>query len=168
MSDQSSDESEMEISVAIPLDEDRFLMRECPACEREFRWHLSEEESPEQSAEEEDVAEEQRELYCPYCGKQSAPDNWFTEAQIEFLQANAMHEIGPQLDGIFGGMERDSGFLRVEVDGSLDPGKPEPLEEDLAKEARRVDFSCHPEEPVKVDPGWEKPIHCLICGKTDT
>ncbi|MCY3733741.1 MAG: hypothetical protein OXG42_05625, partial [Chloroflexi bacterium] len=30
---------------------------------------------------------------------------------------------------------------------------------------RRVDFSCHPAEPVKVDEAWAGPVHCLCCGE---
>ena len=29
----------------------------------------------------------------------------------------------------------------------------------------RVDFECHPTEPVKVLDDWDKPVSCLICGQ---
>jgi hypothetical protein len=31
---------------------------------------------------------------------------------------------------------------------------------------RRVDFLCHPAEPVKVLDDWGRPVHCLICGES--
>jgi hypothetical protein len=31
---------------------------------------------------------------------------------------------------------------------------------------RRVDFRCHPEEPVKVLDDWNRSVHCPICGAT--
>lgn len=30
--------SDMSVSMSLPLDEDRFLRRECPNCERQFKW----------------------------------------------------------------------------------------------------------------------------------
>jgi hypothetical protein len=29
----------------------------------------------------------------------------------------------------------------------------------------RVDFDCHPTEPVKVLDDWDKSVYCLICGQ---
>ena len=28
----------------------------------------------------------------------------------------------------------------------------------------RVDVPCHPEEPTKVDEGWDGEVACLVCG----
>jgi hypothetical protein len=37
--------SDMSVSMSLPLDEDGFLRRECPTCERQFRWwHTPDEE----------------------------------------------------------------------------------------------------------------------------
>jgi hypothetical protein len=46
--------------------------------------------------------------------------------------------------------------------------KPEQLdplteEDDMLK----VNFTCHPTEPVKVAENWDKAVHCLICGALD-
>ena len=32
----------------------------------------------------------------------------------------------------------------------------------------RVEFECHPTEPVKVLEEWDKPMRCLICGKPNS
>ena len=29
----------------------------------------------------------------------------------------------------------------------------------------RVDFACHPSEPLKVLDDWREPVRCLICGQ---
>jgi hypothetical protein len=47
------------------------------------------------------------------------------------------------------------------VEPALD-APPEPLTE--SDDMIRVDFVCHPTEPVKVLEDWANPVHCLICG----
>jgi hypothetical protein len=39
----------------------------------------------------------------------------------------------------------------------------EPLTE--ADGITRIDFGCHPSEPLKVLDDWHEPVHCLICGQ---
>jgi len=152
--------NEQEISVGIPLDGDGFVLRECPACEREFRWHVSADEDEGLPAPADGYS-------CPYCKKQAPPDSWFTKAQADFLTATALHEmVGPQLDEMLGGLASDSGLLRVEVTSSVAGEKPPPLDENFDAETRRVEFSCHPTEPVKVDRDWQGPVYCVICSST--
>ena len=43
-----------------------------------------------------------------------------------------------------------------------EPKQPQPLTE--PEDMRRVDFSCHPTEPVKVLDDWDGPVHCIVCG----
>lgn len=161
MDEDRGEGTERGISVGIPLDEDGFVLRECPACEREFRWHISADEDEGLPAPTDGYS-------CPYCGKQASPDSWFTTAQADFLTATALHEmVGPQLDEMLGGLARDSGLLRIEVTGSVGDEKPPPLDENFDAKIRRVEFSCHPTEPVKVDLDWQDPVHCLICGSTE-
>jgi hypothetical protein len=43
---------------------------------------------------------------------------------------------------------------------------PEPVPElDDTDDMRRIDFACHPAEPVKVLDDWDRWVHCLICGE---
>jgi hypothetical protein len=138
----------MSISVPIPTDSEGFVRRACPTCEREFKWFISDDED---TAETPDAAG----YFCPYCAIQAPPDHWFTQAQIEYLQTLATREFGGQMLDQF---ER-SGF---KVERNL-PAEPNELTED--DDMRRVDFPCHPSEPVKVLDDWSRPVHCLICGQ---
>ena len=56
------------------------------------------------------------------------------------------------------------GLLSFEVST---PDAPEPLTE-LTEEddMLRIDFECHPTEPVKVLDNWTGPVRCLCCGET--
>jgi hypothetical protein len=141
---------EPRISVSIPLDSDSFLRRGCPTCEREFKWLPSSSGGAEQP----DPAG----YFCPYCGVQAPIDNWFTHAQVDYLQAVSSRRIvGPMFDAF----ER-SGF---KVERNL-PSEPSDFTE--ADDMRRVDFICHPAEPLKVLDDWSGPVLCLICGTPST
>ena len=50
------------LGVSLPLDSEGFLRRECPTCEREFKWlpNLDENEETEPTA--------GGGYFCPYCG----------------------------------------------------------------------------------------------------
>jgi hypothetical protein len=61
------------------------------------------------------------------------------------------------------GIGRGSGGLMSATVKYDEPDKLDPLTE--ADDTRRVDFECHPLEPVKVLDDWNKPVRCLICGE---
>lgn len=136
-----------EVGVTLPLDSHGFLRRECPTCEREFK-------SLPSNADDEDTSGPDGGYHCPYCRVQAPPGSWWTPAQLELAQGTAMSEVvGPMLKGFareFGGTYSGS-------------DEPEALSE--TDDMTRVDFACHPEEPVKVLDDWNKPAYCLICGQ---
>lgn len=141
----------MEVSVSIPLDESGFLRRECPTCEREFKWFGgATDDRPDDFLEPENYT-------CPYCGVPSGQDTWWTPAQLEYAEAAAMgpisrhlgdvlkHELGP-------GMTYKPGTHDV-PDLLVDP-------DDMVI----VEPPCHPFEPLKIADDWTEPLYCLMCG----
>ena len=56
---------------------------------------------------------------------------------------------------------RSNGFLSVTAKYDA-PDEMEPLTE--ADDMKRIEFECHPDEPVKVLEDWDEPVHCLVCG----
>lgn len=140
--------------MSVPLDSDGFLRRQCPTCEREFKWKPADEDAEETPAPEGGY-------FCPYCAVQAPPDSWWTEAQIEDAKARAFDEVvKPELDNLADVAGR-SDFLEVEVTVP-EPDQPPTLDEQ--DDMRRVDFPCHPQEPVKVLDDWVRVVHCLLCG----
>ncbi len=169
--------SETTIPMSLPLDADGFLRRECPSCERQFKWHPSQPraEAPDEINETElDAAlEEQPEpsrsqyYYCPYCGEPAAPNAWWTKGQLEYAKALTYAEVvGPQLRDLadsMRGLNRRGGLVSLSVKVDMpDLSRPEPLTE--PDDMERVDFPCHPEEPLKVDETWDDEVACLMCG----
>lgn len=130
--------------MTIPLDSDGFLRRECPTCEREFKWRPSDGEAEDAVESADDAG-----YFCPYCGVQAPGDAWLTQAQVALAQNIVAREvIGPMVSklGVY------------EEPDKLDP----PTETD---DMTLVVFPCHPSEPLKVLEDWRTPVYCLICGK---
>jgi hypothetical protein len=141
-------DDEVTLSMAIPVDSDGFLRRECPTCEREFKWLPSSADEEE----EEEEASGTAGYFCPYCVVQAPTDAWFTKAQLELAEHIVQVEVvDPMLRKFAGGI---SGHAE----------EPEPLTED--DDMRRIDFACHPSEPLKILDDWRQPVHCLVCGAT--
>lgn len=72
-------DDEVHLSMSLPLDEDGFLRRECPTCEREFKWRADQEDDGEGEA----TAVDEDGYFCPYCGVQAPTGAWHTKEQIE-------------------------------------------------------------------------------------
>lgn len=148
--------TDIELSISLPLDSEGFLRRECPNCERELKWRAAgdrEHATPPAPCG----------YFCPYCAAQAAPGAWWTKAQLEAAKAHAYREVlQPEIDKLADAARGASGGLvgfGVEV---TDPDAPPPLTE--GDDMRRVDFACHPDEPVKVPDEWHGPVHCPLCG----
>lgn len=145
------------MSVPVPLDEEGFVRRECPTCEREFKWLPTENSDPPPPAG----------YHCPYCGVQAQPDGWLTKAQVELIHTKVNREVvGPAMQDFGRSLRRiaqsSGGLIRAELKGPDIPPASDPLTEQ--NDMRRVDFPCHPEEPLKVLDDWSHPVYCLICG----
>jgi hypothetical protein len=145
--------------MEMPLDNDRFLRRECPTCEREFKWFVS--------AEDEAGPGPVGGYFCPYCRIQAPPGSWLTRAQVEVANNTVAREIvGPMLDDFSRDLgriaRRSGGMLRVDVQTKT-PKRLDPLVE--RDDMRRIDFACHPSEPLKVLDDWDRDVFCLICSE---
>jgi hypothetical protein len=150
---------EISIPVSLPLDDDGFLRRECPNCEKEFKWYSHVEGDPD--------AEHVDQYFCPRCGEAAGTGSWWTPAQLEYAQgaaAPAINDfINDALDDVFKPL-KNSKFLTVKRTGrsSSDTPAPEPLHE--PNDMIIVESPCHPNEPVKVPETVINRVHCLVCG----
>ncbi len=140
--------------VPIPLDSDGFVRRACPSCDAEFKWLVTDE--PAQVTEV-DV----RGYCCPYCARWAQPDQWFTKAQVSYLEQAGVAAVADEINEVFSGLNKPGGLLKYT------PGERPPMPKELPPEPndmQRVDFHCHPDDPLKIEPFWDKPVHCLVCG----
>ncbi len=150
---------ETEFALSFPADEDGFFRRACPTCTREFKWlHSEGSDSPGPPAE----------YFCPYCGVAAEPDQWWTEEQARYVEEEVVARVvGPALQEVenaFGSDGRSSGGL-LQISVSVDmPERRQAAPVFEPSDMTRVDFACHPDEPVKVEEAWTEPVHCLRCG----
>jgi hypothetical protein len=148
------------LKMSVPLDSDGFLRRECPTCDREFKWLPS--GDSEEGGNEDAIEVDPGGYFCPYCGVQAPPGSWSTKAQIEAAKAMTLQHVLPELENLGRGIGRSGGGL---IDISLTvpdaPVTPTLTEED---DMLRIDFSCHPSEPLKILESWDRPVRCLLCG----
>jgi hypothetical protein len=117
--------------MSLPLDSDGFLRRECPTCEREFKWFSS--------PKGEGAAPEPSGYFCPYCRIQAPTDSFFTAAQIELAKNVVVRDlVGPELDKLgrnLRGNRRPGDLISIEFSATLPP-KMDPLVE--TDDMRRV------------------------------
>lgn len=135
----------MEVPVSIPTDLDGFIQRECPTCEKKFKWHVG---PIDREAEDEPTTGF---YFCPLCGEQADKDQWWTPEQLEFAKATAMPELLRQLAAEIPG-------LTVTQSAGLPPMLTEPNDMQI------VVPPCHDYEPVKVPDVRDSPFFCLVCG----
>lgn len=146
----------MEIEFELPTDDDGFLDRSCPVCERHFRWHADEAS---------DDGADEVSYFCPYCGEQSPSDEWWTREQVEAMQQAAMAAAYPEIAAEL--LEATRGFDRTMLNVSVEAdaaARPAPLELDDSLPFVTVTSPCHPDEPVKVERLDLAALHCLVCG----
>lgn len=150
----------MDLSMTLPLD-DGFLRRQCPSCEREFKWHHGATEGRPEDFAEPNV------YWCPYCGDTAPSDHWWTTEQLahaeELLAGPALRMFADELGNSL--KSQRNSMMKVTMSTAYDePEPPEALHE--LTNMTTVEPPCHPWEPIKVDEGWASPLHCLLCGST--
>ena len=147
---------EIRVPVTLPLDSDGFLRRECPSCEQEFKWFSHQDGDTE--------AEPVSQYFCPLCGVPAGTDQWWTPAQLNYMQgvsAPAMDQfVQDSIEQAFRGMKG----MSVKPDRSFSLGieTPEALAE--PDDMMIAEPPCHPNEPVKIPEQRAAKVHCLVCG----
>lgn len=149
---------DFEVSVSIPLDNDGFLRRECPACEQQFKWH----DGP--ANDEAETQQPTETYYCPLCGKPAGPDSWWTQEQLDYAQGvaapAAMELMTREFDKALNGLKSD--LIKVSRGHVETPDVPMPLVE--PDDMVIVASPCHSYEPVKIPEESSGLVFCLVCG----
>lgn len=141
----------MEIPFKLPTDTSGFLRRECPTCQREFKWFAG------ATSERPDDFIDPPTYFCPYCGVPSPRDTWWTPTQLEYARRAAagpiMQHVQEEMEQAFG----RGGTRLADV-----PESPNPLVE--PDDMVMIEPPCHSFEPLKIVDNWDDVLHCLMCG----
>lgn len=146
-------DDEIRVPVSLPLDNDGFLRRECPTCEREFKWFSHDEGDPN--------AEPATQYFCPLCGEPSGLDSWWTPAQLEYVHDSAGGAIDQVIKDSMADMFKGITY-KPNPSFSLDIETSDPLTE--PDDMVMVEPPCHSNEPLKVPEEATRRIFCLVCG----
>ena len=152
--------SNKELPMSIPLDSDGFMRRECPTCERELKWHPT----PEG---EEGIPAPDAGYFCPYCAVQAPTTAWWTQDQLKAVEAKVHNEVVKPMLYDFGQSLQRSSSANFKVTSKPTESEDEPQLTET-DDMRRVDFACHPTEPVKVLDSWDQAVHCIVCAQPAT
>lgn len=141
-------------TVSLTGDEDGFLSRQCPSCQRVFKRPVHRIQAADSSA-----------PYCPYCAVAN-DDDWETAAQQTYYQAAmdraAMKYVHEQFNKSMGSIQSESlRFTPGTPDLPPDPGSPPP---DPSQGFVRVDVPCHEDDPFKVAEATSGDVVCTVCG----
>jgi hypothetical protein len=150
----------VQVDVKLPLDVDGFLRRECPNCEREFKWHHGKTDAAPEGFIYPDV------YWCPLCGKSATHGSWWTPEQLAFARESA---AGPILDELTDELRSSftssrNSFIKFELKQNDRPDPPDPLVE--SDDMVMIAPPCQPWEPVKVPEDASEPFYCLVCGES--
>lgn len=144
-------------SVQLPLDNDGFLRRQCPHCLQEFKWHHGPTAGRPEGETDPPV------YFCPRCGVSAAPDQWWTQDQLAFMEeyiaGPALREATDEIEKAFRGA-RGVTLKRGRLD---EPEPPAAFHE--PNDMIILAPPCHPWEPVKVPGQATTQVYCLLCGK---
>lgn len=119
-------EEGFQASISLPVDDDGFFGRECPACEQRFKMN----------AEQWEALPDEAQVTCPYCGEQPEDVNDFmTRDQQERVEAaiNAVTEqyvhgtFSDMLDLSFGTQPRKMGGGMFGIEMRIEKGTPPPI-----------------------------------------
>ncbi len=147
------------MEVSFPLDGAGFLRRECPHCEREFKWHNGPANEQAEQQTPSDVH------WCPLCGEPAGSDQWWTQTQLGLIHNATERYIGQEVGDMFKGLEQstqNNDVVQFKA-GHIDvPDPSDPLVE--PDDMLIVSSPCHAWEPIKIPEDHTGSVHCLVCG----
>jgi hypothetical protein len=144
----------MSSSMSVPLDADGYLRRECPTCERQFKWHPGDDDFP--------IVDQ---YFCPLCGVPAGLDDWWTQEQLDHAQVLLMPEAMRVITDALGDAFKNSKHVTYKPSQDVHGDVPAPDVLHEPDDMVIVEPPCHPAEPLKVPEGATARLHCLICGE---
>ncbi len=134
----------IELAITIPVDEDGFMGRECPAeaCEGYFKV------KPDTGQVDDDLPR-----ICPYCGHSAPSDEFFTKEQVEYAKSIAFREFTKSVDRKLKKMEfshEPKGLFGIGVSMKVKSGPLPPIRtyREKSLETRTVCSECSHEYSV--------------------
>lgn len=175
--------SEIEMNISLPLDDDRFLRRECPLCLREFKVQLEQKELVDLAQEgidsflieasEEKMVDGESEpletkLICPYCGQQASSDSWWTQEQLAYIGVFARNILAKLVNEYLvrplkrASRRSSSGLISISFEAE-EMQQQEPWISPEVNDMEVFDLPCC-ERQIKIEEDWAGVVYCHFCG----
>ena len=172
--------SNIEFRVSIPLDDDHFLRRECPLCNREFKVLVPEEDIEDMISrrikifmieenidiQDEEEQKEDIELICPYCGQRSDINEWWTKEQLEYMYVFVHNYVADIANKTINNLENmsknmNSGLISMRIEGQR-MSKKEPWISSEINDMKFHELPCC-NTHIKIIEDWDDSIYCHYC-----
>lgn len=169
------------LSVSIPLDDGKFLRRECPHCIQEFKIQMSEEElksiatngiqsyltNDDIDASEETNEENDTKYYCPYCGQEAPVTSWWTKEQLAYMEVYAKNIMAKLVNEhlikpLNRSSNKSSGMISISFKGE-EMKYEDPWISEEVNDMNIFELPCC-NKNIKIIEDWTKNIFCFYCG----
>jgi len=172
--------SDIVLNISIPLDDEKFLRRECPHCVQEFKVQISPEDlisfadkriksflTDDDNRKSDGDEEEITKYFCPYCGQEAPTTDWWTQEQLSYLMVYTKNIMAKTFNDEFikpmkRNINKSSGLSSISFKGS-EMKYEDPWISDEVNDMRVFDLPCC-NEKVKIIEDWRKNIFCFYCG----
>lgn len=147
-----------EVTLSFPLDDDKFLRRECPDCEKEFKIQTIEKDGYFDSGLDK---QESNKMTCPYCGHRSKVREWWTKDQVNYISQENERIAFDLIQNELGGSMINTGLIQVTLTPNTIPKTSmNPEKNDM----KIFELSCC-ERDIKILENWTEKVYCPDCSK---
>jgi hypothetical protein len=150
-------------TLALRVDLEGFLARECPSCSRQFKLRVVDRFSvnPDAPTLNEGSPSEAATGHCPLCHEIVVGGNWRTHAQQQFIRNCIVDAVTKVYSSRFLSASMGSRAL-VELNGfPLGAVSEAPREQN---QMSLVILPCHENYPLKIPSDWTDDVSCFLCG----
>lgn len=146
----------MHIPIAIRLDDNGLLRKECPFCEQEYKTFPNDETS-----------ESQEKYYCPYCGTPAPENEQLTKDQVQHIEDLLDNEMTEIVNKSLGKMTK-SFRNNKSINFNYKPmKKQEPRTQVESMDMKEVFFGCCNTSVFVSYPRTYKVMYCELCGSVN-
>ena len=170
----------IEIDIDLPLDEQGFLRRECPLCNRQYKIFKSEEErenlireivnynlAERNATTDNDSSDNIEYLYCPYCLQKAPKEQWWTQEQLSYIRMYVDNIVVKMINDTMDNIARNVNRLNSPYVRMKKPHKKrlqtEPWIPPEINDMTVVELPCC-NTKMKIIEEWRDNIACYICG----
>jgi hypothetical protein len=181
MLEEENSDQNLQFSLSISTDRDRFLRRTCSSCGRDFKTEIDEADlvwavAPQFRRMGVEIGTDPdtqtrggvEHLYCPYCNCHAEASAMLTKEMIDYLKHLVTREyVIPQFNKALSELDksnkRSGGFISIDIHYSRSLLPPHPIYGPDLPDMKIIQFLCC-RKSAKVADQWNSVEQCVYCG----